>query len=392
MVAARRGSAWVAGAVVTVLVALAIWRGVAHRADAADAPKAAVPAVPVVTAVAAREDVPIYLTGIGTVQPAQTVTIKARVDGQLDKIGFTEGQDVRQGDLLAQIDARPFQAALEQAQAQKARDDAQLASAQKDLERYTVLVGQDSIPQQTADTQKALVAQLKAAVQSDTAQVDNARVQLGYTTIRAPVSGRTGMRLVDVGNIVHAADATGIVVINQVDPINVVFTLPQDQFQKVNAAIRANPRTPLAASAFSRGDKTALGSGKLLLINNQIDSSTGTFQLKASFPNPAHRLWPGQDVDVRLVLGQKDGATTVPDSVVQRGASGLLAYVVKADETVAVQPIKVAQVQDGKAVISEGLEPGTRVIVDGQYKVKPGVRVVEAGGAKASAAAKQAAR
>ena len=389
----RRGPLFGAIALV-VIVALLVWRGMEHRAAAAQAGARAAPAaVPVVTARAKSETVPIYLTGIGTVQPAQTVTVKARVDGQLDAIHFDEGKDVRKGDLLAQIDPRPFQAALDQAIAQKARDQAQLVSAQKDLERYTTLVAQDSIPKQTLDTQHALVGQLTAALQSDDAAIANARVQLSYTTIRAPLSGRTGMRMVDVGNIVHAADTNGLVVINEVDPIAVVFTLPEDSFRRVNASIHAASGKPLDVKAYARDDGTLLDTGRLVLVNNQIDVTTGTYQLKAKFANPAHALWPGQDVNVRLVLGVRENATTIPGAAVQRGTDGLLAYVVGNDDAVSLAPIKVAATQDGKAIIDEGIAAGTRVIVDGQYKVRPGVKVTEAaspGGKAASPGGKAA--
>ena len=368
-----------AGAVVAALLLIVAARVMLHRADAAEKAKAAEPPpIPVVTAAVAKEDVPILLSGIGTVQAAQSVTVKVRVDGQLQKVAFTEGQDVKQGDLLAQIDPRPFQAALDQAIAQKTKDEATLANAQKDLERYTTLFAQDSIQQQTLDTQKATVNQLKATIQSDQAQIDNARVLLAYTTIRSPVTGRTGLRLVDAGNIVHAADTTGLVVINQIDPIAVVFTLPEEHVPKVNEAMQKAGATPLQAQALGRETGEALATGRLLLVNNQIDTATGTVQLKAQFPNKAHALWPGQYVNVRLVLGTRHDAATVPESAVQRGPEGLIAYVVKPDDSVETRPIRVARTQEGKAIIDDGLAPGTRVIVDGQYKVKPGVKVAEA--------------
>jgi multidrug efflux system membrane fusion protein len=374
----RRRLLLIAGLIVLAVAGLVIWRVVHHRMEAAKAAAAGPPPVPVVTTEAAKEEVPIYLTGIGNVLAAQSVTVRVRVDGQLDKITFTEGQDVKQGDLLAQIDPRPLQAQLDQAIAQKAHDEASLAAAQKDLERYTTLAAQDSIQQQVLDTTRATVGQLKASVQADQAQIDNARTQLGYTTIRAPISGRTGMLLVDPGNIVHVSDATGLVVINQIDLVHVQFTLPEDAFQQVMQAMRASGRTPLEATALARETGAPLATGHLKLVNNQIDTQTGTFQLKGLFPNPAHTLWPGQYVNVRLAVGSRHDATTVPESAVQRGPEGLIAYLVKPDGSVATQTVHVAQMQDGKAVIDQGLQPGERVIVDGQSRVRSGVKVVEA--------------
>jgi multidrug efflux system membrane fusion protein len=373
----RKKLLW-AAAVAVLLIAAVIFRSAFHVTKAADPAKGGAPVVPVMTTTVKEQDIPTYLAGIGSVTPLYAVTVKPRVDGQLEKVMFSEGQEVAAGSVLAQIDQRPFRAQLELAQAQKARDSAQLANSMIDLERYTVLWKQDSIPQQTLATQQATVAQLKATVQADQALIDTAQVQLDYTTVRAPISGRTGVRLVDPGNIVRASDNTGIVGINQINPIAVLFTLPEDRFQDVNAAIREHGRSALDVQAFAREDNTLLGTGKLMLVNNQIDTATGTVQLKAQFPNAAHKLWPGQYVNIHLVMGTRQRAATVPASVVQRGPNGLYAYVVKPDDTVAVQSLRVGLIQDNVAIIEEGLTAGTRVVSDGQYKLKPGAKIVEA--------------
>jgi multidrug efflux system membrane fusion protein len=262
--------------------------------------------------------------------------------------------------------------------AQKAKDQAQLENARVDLQRYTSLIAEDAATKQQVDTQKALVAQLVAAVQTDDAQISFAQVQLGFTTVNAPISGRVGARLVDPGNIVHATDTNGLVVINQIDPIAVVFTLPEDAFQDINRALNEGTRPPIV-EAYSREGNELLGKGDLVLLNNQIDTTTGTVSLKGSFPNPRHMLWPGQYVNVRLLLGIRPQALTVPAAVVQRSQDGAYAYVVDADgKTVQSVPIRVAQIQDGLAVIDKGLTAGQRVVVDGQYKLKPGATIVEA--------------
>jgi multidrug efflux system membrane fusion protein len=361
-----------------LLIGAVAWRSGFLVTKAADPAKAGPAPVPVTTTTVKEQDIPTYLSGIGSVTPLYAVVVKARVDGQLEKVMFSEGEHVAAGTVLAQIDSRPFKAQLDLAQAQKARDAAQLANSMVDLERYSTLLKQDSIAQQQVSTQQATVDQLKATVQADQATIDNAQVQLDYTTIRAPISGRTGVRLVDPGNIVRASDNSGIVSINQIDPIAVLFTLPEDRFQDINRAIQAHGRTPLEVQAFGREDNTLLGSGKLMLINNQIDTATGTVQLKAQFANAAHKLWPGQYINVHLVMGTRQRATTVPASAVQRGPNGLYAYVANADDTVAMQSIRVGLIQDGVAIVEEGLQAGTRVVTDGQYKLKPGAKIVEA--------------
>ena len=381
----RRRAVLVGAIAVVVLLAFWGWRRFESKPQRA----AAAPPVPVTTTAVAERDMPVFRTGVGTVSAQQSVTVKVRVDGQLERVDFVEGQDVKAGQLLAQIDPRTFQAQLEQAQAQRARDAAQLVNARADLARYTNLLAQDAATRQQVDTQKALVAQLEAAVQTDDATIHLQQVQLGYTRIVAPISGRTGARLVDPGNIVHAADPNGIVVINQIDPIAVAFTLPEEAFQDVNRALHASTQ-PLQVIAFPRNGDTALGSGRLTLLNNQIDTATGTVQLKGSFPNAGHVLWPGQYVNVRLVLGHDPHALVVPASAIQRSQDGEFVWVVDANRKAHNQPVKVRSIQDGVAVIEQGVRANDRVVVDGQYKLREGVVVAEvrpeAAGAPASGA------
>ena len=375
----RNRTTWTLVAIAVAVLGIGLWSvdRPAHAADAKDKNKrGAEGPVGVVTTLAKAQDMPIFRTGIGTVTPNQTVTVKTRVDGQLDKIGFTEGQDVRKGQLLAQLDPRTLQAQLLQAQAQRAKDQATLVNARVDLKRYETLIAQDAATQQQLDTQKALVGQLEAAVKADDAAINAAQVQLGFTTITAPISGRVGARLVDAGNIVHAADATGIVVINQIDPISVLFTLPDDAVQETIHAL--DSKKPLMIQAFERDGSSLLGTGYLTLLNNQIDTTTGSVQLKGTFQNPQHNLWPGQFVNVRLLLGTRVKAVTVPEGAVQRSQDGVYVYVEDpASKTVRVQRIALTQIQDGVAVVGQGLAAGERVVVDGQFKLKPGVQVTE---------------
>ena len=385
----RREGVVVGVIVIVAVIALWAWR----RLESAPAKTAAAPSVPVTTTAVAERDMPVFRTGVGTVSAQQSVTVKVRVDGQLERVDFVEGQDVKAGQLLAQIDPRTFQAQLEQAQAQRARDAAQLANAHADLTRYTNLLAQDAATRQQVDTQKALVAQLEAAVQTDDAAIHLQQVQLGYTRIVAPISGRTGARLVDPGNIVHAADANGIVVINQIDPVAVVFTLPEEAFQDVNRALHASTE-PLQVIAFPRNGNTALGSGRLTLLNNQIDTATGTVQLKGSFANAGHVLWPGQYVNVRLVLGHDPHALVVPASAIQRSQEGEFVWLVDGNHKAHNQPVRIRSIQDGVAVIEQGVHANDRVVVDGQYKLREGVVVAEvrpeAGGAPGSGASASA--
>jgi multidrug efflux system membrane fusion protein len=374
---------WVLGAILICLVGIGVWLTV--RTMLKPAPSAVVPPIPVVAAVAQAGDVPIYLTGLGTVRAYNTVTIHVRVNGTLDTVDFVEGQDVKAGDLLAQIDPRPYQAQLDQVAAAKARDEALLAAAKLDLQRYQKLTAQDSIAVQQRDTQLALVAQDAAIVKNDQAQIDYATVQLLYTTIVSPISGRTGVRMIDAGNIVQTTDTTGLVMVTQIEPISVLFTLPEDEFGLINKQMAAGALTVVASS---RADSKTLGQGTLLLINNEIDQTTGTIQLKATFPNKDHALWPGQFVDVQLLVETRHNAVTVPSAAVQLGPQGVYAYVIKAGDKVQMVPIKVSTAIAGGpiALITSGLSTGDQVVIDGQLKLRPGVTVKAAAAAPAATA------
>ncbi len=333
--------------------------------------------VPVVAGTVERKDVPIFLDGLGTVQAFNAVNVKARVDGQLDKVAFTEGQDVKVGDLLAQIDPRPYQAMLDQAVAKKAQDEAMLGNGQVVLKRDEDLINKKVLDQQTYDTQKFTVAQLEATVKADQAAIDNAQTQVDYTRITAPLAGRVGVRQVDQGNLVHAADAGGLVVITQLQPISVVFTLPEQNFQLIRDNYPADPaKDPMTVLAVGRDNAGQLGQGMLAVIDNQIDSTTGTIKLKATFANDDLRLWPGQFINARLLLTIRKAGLVVPAAVVQRGPQGSYAFVIKPDQTVEARTIKVAQTEDGLALIDDGLRDGERVVVDGQYKLQGGSKVV----------------
>lgn len=339
----------------------------------AQAPPATAPGVPVTAGTVATSDVPVFLNAIGTAQAYNMVTIKSRVDGQIVKIAFSEGQDIKANDPLIQIDPRPFQAALDQAIATKQKDEAQLVSAQADLVRWTELVPTGVKSRQTLDQQKALVQQLQASIKADDAQIEAARLNLGYADIRAPISGRLGVRMVDVGNMVRGTDAAGLVTIQQLKPIFVSFTVPQENLHKIHQ--KKGEAGELAVIAFGADNKTELARGKLAVIDNAIDQPTGTVRLKAVFANDDERLWPGEFVNVRLVLSVRKGAPTVPAQTVQDGPNGAYAYVIKDDNTVERRAVDVAAVQDGIAVIEKGLSPGERVVVDGQYRLTNGARI-----------------
>jgi multidrug efflux system membrane fusion protein len=351
------------------------------------APRASAPvAAPVLvhTALVTARDMPIRLEGLGAVQAWASVTVRSRIDGQLESVGFQEGDVVRQGQLLARLDDRVQKAQLDQALAQRARDQAQLDNARADLKRYVELARQSAIDRQTLDTQRAQVAVLQATLQSDEAQIESARTLLDYTRIVAPLTGRTGVLQVDPGNLVRASDAGGLVVINQVDPVAVLFTVPDTAFAEVQAAVKAG--LPLVAEVRNRGQAGVLARGELVLVDNQIDAASGTLRLKARLDNAAQALWPGQSVDVRLILGHRPGALVVPDTAVLRGAQGLYAYVVQADDRVRMQPVEVLVSQDGLSLVAQGLQAGERVVVDGQYKLRPGLKIAEAPDAKAAEA------
>ena len=340
-----------------------------ERAQRPEAP-ARDAAVPVTIAPVMKTDFPVYLGGLGTVQGFNTVLVRTRVDGQIDNIAFKEGQLVKQGDLLVQIDPRPFQAALDQAKAKKAQDEANLANANLDLQRFTRL-GEFATRQQT-DTQRSTVAQLTAQIAADDAAVSNAQTQFDYTAVKAPISGVAGLRQVDVGNIVNASTQTGIVTIAQIEPIAVIFTAPEDQLPYIN---EAQSTQPLKVIALTTDGRKMLSEGSLAVVNNQVDTSSGTIRLKAVFDNKDHALWPGQSVSTRLMVTTLKDATVVPDDAVQHGADGLYAFAVNADNKAELRKITVSKSIDGRSVVDQGLAPGDRVIVAGQYKVQPGSTV-----------------
>jgi multidrug efflux system membrane fusion protein len=367
----RAGAALAGGLAVAAALALAVWPQAqpAKTTGRPGGPDGRPVAVTV--AAAARRDMPIYLDAIGTVQAYNTVTVRSRVDGELVEVLFREGQDVQAGDVLAQIDPRTYRAQYEQALATRDKDTAQLEAARRDLARYVSLG--DRVSGQSVDTQRALVRQLEAAVRADEAAASNARTMLSYTVITAPIGGRTGMRLVDKGNIVRASDATGLVTLTQVQPISVVFTLPQQSLAAVNERLKQDGK--LQVSAYQPETRALADTGELELVDNQIDQTTGTIKLKAVMPNAERKLWPGGFVNVRLLLAVRKDGLVVPAQAVQRGPQGPYVFAVKTDQSVEMRSVRVAATEAGQALLDEGLAEGDIVVVEGTAKLQPGSRI-----------------
>lgn len=350
--------------------------------------------VPVVVSTAQKGNLPVYLIGLGSVTAYNTVTVRSRVDGQIVKVNFTEGQFVHAGDALIEIDPRPYQVQLEQAEGQLAKDQAQLHDVQIDFERYQLLFNEGVIPKQQVDTQQAQVGQFQGAIKADQATIDNAKLQLVYAHITAPISGRVGLRLVDMGNIVHASDTTGLLVITQLQPISVIFTLPQDQLQQVLIKLRGGGQLPV--EAYDRDDLTKIADGKLATIDNQIDPTTGTYKLKSTFSNENNVLFPNQFVNVHMLVDTKKDLVIIPAAAIQRGPQGTYVYVVSGGDTVNIRIVTLAQTTGNNIGISAGINSGDIVVIDGQDKLQDGSKVVTstapAGGAGRGAAGQPAAQ
>jgi membrane fusion protein, multidrug efflux system len=389
MTATTSMTSWRALALASVLAAAGCGKSADGAAAAGPAGKGAGAdrPIPVLVSEAATRDVPIYLEGLGTVTAYKTVNVRAQVDGRLDKVVFREGQAVKRNEMLAQIDPRPFEILLEQGQAALTRDQAQLDGAKRDLDRYEAVGGQHLLPQQQIDDQRALVAQLTGTVQNDHATIDNAKLQLDYARIKSPIDGVTGVRLVDPGNLVHATDTGGIVVVTQMDPIAVLFTLPQDDLPDVNKQLQQGE---LLVEADSRDGRQALGTGTLGLIDNQINQGTATMRLKAFFPNPNRALWPNQFVKARLRLTVRKGALVIPAVAVQRGPQGSFVYVANNGQA-ELRTVAVERIEGEDALISQGLKAGEKVVREGQSQLRPGAKVAEretgGGGAEKSGGA-----
>ena len=377
---------------VLLIVVLAGVAGFTLMRGSASKNSAAAPApVPIVAGTVAQHDVPIYLTGVGTVVAFNTVVVRSQIQGQLVSINFTEGQAVHAGDLLAQIDPRPYQAQIDQLTANRDRDQAQLTNALANLDRYTSLAKTGDATPQLMDTQKAQVSQLQNAVKADQALIDAADIQLSYTRLTSPIDGIVGIRQIDIGNVIHPTDANGLVVATQVEPISVIFTLPETDLPEIQQQ-QLQTKTPLTVLAYSQDGKIQLDQGTLTLVNNEILQTTGSIQLKAEFPNKAHRLWPGELISMRLLLDTRHDGLTVPASVVLQGPQGSYAYVINADGSVAIRTVKVAQIWEGQALVDSGLTADEQVVVDGQYKLQPGTHVTILHGQAATEAVAQSAQ
>jgi multidrug efflux system membrane fusion protein len=364
-------AAWLLGLAALIAGATLVFDSTPPEETAQSPAKAAAP-VPVTVTEVSTHDVPIYFDGLGTVQASNTVAIRSQVDGKLQSVNFTEGQELRKGDTLAIIDQRPFNAALDQAKARRAEDEAQLVSDQKDLARFKDLVGKGAGTQQAVDQQQAKVDNLMATIEADQAGIESAETQLSFATITAPIDGRIGFRQVDAGNIVHAGDATPITVITQIKPAWAIFTLPQRDLTPVRDAML---KGDVPAFAYDQDNTHELAKGTLLLIDNQIDQTTSTIRLKASFPNEDERLWPGEFVRIRLLVETLKDAVTIPSSAVQRSTSGVFAWVIKPDGTAENRPIAVRASVNDLTVVTKGLTPGEQVVVSGQYRLRSGVKV-----------------
>jgi multidrug efflux system membrane fusion protein len=365
----RRRTLWIAGITVVLLAGgMVLWgkSETAPRAAARPAP------IPVTVTTAARRDVPIFLQGLGTVQASNTIAIRSQIDGKLQSVNFTEGQEVHKGDTLALIDPRALQAALDQAVAKKAQDQAQLVAALKDLERFKTLVLRNAETQQNVDSQQAKVDQLKASIDADQGAIESAQTQLSYATITAPIDGRVGFRQVDAGNIIHANDTNPLTVLTQIRPVTATFTLPQKDLAEVRAAML---RGVVAVHAYDQDNVQELEAGELLLIDNQIDQTTSTIRLKANFANTDEKLWPGEFVHVRVEVDTRKDAVTIPPVALQRGPQGYFTWVIKSDNTAEQRPLEATPIDDDVAIVTKGLAPEERVVVNGQYRLQAGSRV-----------------
>ena len=385
----RRGTAILVALVIAGLAAGGVFLFTHGRAqETATAPPPAPPAVPVVAGTVSSGDVPIYLRGIGTVIAYNTDVVRSQIQGQLTKITFTEGQMVKAGDKLAEIDPRPYQAQLDQMTATRDRDQAQLTDSLADLDRYNQLLAKGDATIQLLDTQKAQVLQLQSAIKSDEALIEAAKVQLEYTKLTSPIAGVTGVRQVDIGNIIHPTDPNGLVVVTQIEPISVIFTLPETNLPEIQQQMAKGPLTVLA---YSHDDKIKLDEGKLALVNNEILQTTGTIQLKADFPNTAHVLWPGELINARLLLETRHNGISIASSAVQQGPNGAYVYVVGSDRTVHMRAVTVNEISEGQALIDSGLKPNETVVLEGQYRLEPGSLVEELHGKEAESADLQSA-